>query len=160
MLNEEQFRENLTELTGQIERFCLEFNRSPDEVTLLPVTKKWPSEAVRFCQRAGISRVGENRVQDALVKQQETTGILWELIGHLQSNKANQVIGRFERIQTVDSLKLLGKLQAGAEQKGVKCKILLQVNTGRIPPSSGFCLNKWTQCSSGLWVAPISWWKV
>ena len=69
MLNEEQFRENLTEVTGQIERLCLEFNRSPDEVTLLPVTKKWPSEAVRFCQRAGISRVGENRVQDALVKQ-------------------------------------------------------------------------------------------
>ena len=101
------------------------------------MTKKWPSEAVRFCQRAGISRVGENRVQDALGKQQETTGILWELIGHLQSNKANQVIGRFERIQTVDSLKLLGKLQTGAEQKGVKCKILLQVNTGEDPAKFG-----------------------
>ena len=137
MLNEEQFRENLAEVLGQIERFCLEFNRSPDEITLLPVTKKWPSEAVRFCQRAGISRVGENRVQDALGKQQETSGILWELIGHLQSNKANQVIGRFERIQTVDSLKLLGKLQAGAEQKGVKCKILLQVNTGEDPAKFG-----------------------
>ena len=137
MLNEEQFRENLTEVKGQIERFCLEFNRSPDEVTLLPVTKKWPGEVVRFCQRAGISRVGENRVQDALVKQQETTGILWELIGHLQSNKANQVIGRFERIQTVDSLKLLGKLQAVAEQKRVKCKILLQVNTGEDPAKFG-----------------------
>ena len=137
MLNEEQFRENLTEVTGQIERFCFEFNRSPDEVSLLPVTKKWPSEAVRFCQRAGISRVGENRVQDALVKQQETTGILWELIGHLQSNKASQVIGRFERIQTVDSLKLLGKLQAVAELKGVKCKILLQVNTGEDPAKFG-----------------------
>ena len=130
MLNEEEFRGNLAEVVGRIERFCHEFNRSPDEITLLPVTKKWPSEAVRFCQRAGISRVGENRVQDALGKQQETTGILWELIGHLQSNKVNQVIGRFERIQTVDSLKLLGKLQTGAEQKGVKCKILLQVNTG------------------------------
>ena len=137
MLNEEQFRGNLAEVEGRIERFCLEFNRSPDEITLLPVTKKWPSEAVRFCQRAGISRVGENRVQDALGKQQETTGILWELIGHLQSNKANQVIGRFERIQTVDSLKLLGKLQTGAEQKGVKCKILLQVNTGEDPAKFG-----------------------
>ena len=137
MLNEEQFRENLAEVVGRIERFCHEFNRSPDEITLLPVTKKWPSEAVRFCQRAGVSRVGENRVQDALGKQQETSGILWELIGHLQSNKANQVIGRFERIQTVDSLKLLGKLQAGAEQKGVKCKILLQVNTGGGPAKFG-----------------------
>ena len=95
MLNEEQFRSNLAEVVSLIERFCLNFNRSPDEITLLPVTKKWPSEAVRFCQRAGISRVGENRVQDALGKQQETSGILWELIGHLQSNKVNQVIGRF-----------------------------------------------------------------
>ena len=137
MLNEEQFRSNLAEVVSQIERFCLNFNRSPDEITLLPVTKKWPSEAVRFCQRAGISRVGENRVQDALGKQQETSGILWELIGHLQSNKVNQVIGRFERIQTVDSLKLLGKLQAGAEQKGVECKILLQVNTGEDPAKFG-----------------------
>ena len=76
------------------------------------------------------------------------------------SNKVNQVIGRFERIQTVDSLKLLGKLQAGAEQKGVKCKILLQVNTGRIRQVRAFVRNKWTQCSSGLWLAPISWWKV
>ena len=137
MLNEEQFRSNLAVVVSQIERFCLNFNRSPDEITLLPVTKKWPSEAVRFCQRAGVSRVGENRVQDALGKQQETSGILWELIGHLQSNKVNQVIGRFERIQTVDSLKLLGKLQAGAEQRGLKCKILLQVNTGDDPAKFG-----------------------
>lgn len=137
MLDEEQFRGNLAKVIGRIERFCDEFNRSPDEITLLPVTKKWPSQAVRFCQRAGISRVGENRVQDALGKQQETAGMLWELIGHLQSNKVNQVIGRFERIQTVDSLKLLGKLQAGAEQKGVKCKILLQVNTGEDPAKFG-----------------------
>ena len=142
MPNEEEFRKNFDDLMGQIERFCLEFNRSPSEVTLLPVTKKWPSEVVRFCQRVGISRVGENRVQDALVKQQETSGVLWELIGHLQSNKVNQVIGRFERIQTVDSLKLLGKLQTGAELKGVKCKILLQVNTGEDPAKFGLLPEK------------------
>ena len=59
MLKEEQFRENLTEVTRQIERFCLEFNRSPDEVALLPVTKKWPSEAVRFCQRAKFGLLSE-----------------------------------------------------------------------------------------------------
>ena len=69
MLKEEQFRRNLAEVLGKMERLCDEFNRSPDELTLLPVTKKWPSEAVRFCQRAEIMRVGENRVQDALVKQ-------------------------------------------------------------------------------------------
>jgi pyridoxal phosphate enzyme (YggS family) len=137
MLSEDQFRENLDGVLGRIERLCHEFNRSPDEIILLPVTKKWPIEAVRFCQRAGISRVGENRVQDALAKQQEISGMLWDLIGHLQSNKVNQVMGCFERIQTVDSLKLLGKLEKGAEQKGLKCKILLQVNTGEDPAKFG-----------------------
>ena len=138
MLKEEQFRRNLAEVLGKMKRLCDEFNRSPDELTLLPVTKKWPSEAVRFCQRAEIMRIGENRVQDALVKQQEVPGMSWELIGHLQSNKVNQVIGQFERIQTVDSLKLLRKLQAGAEKKEVNCKILLQVNTGEDPAKYGF----------------------
>ena len=135
-----------------------------------------------FAKRAGISRVGENRVQDALVKQQETSGVLWELIGHLQSNKANQVIGRFERIQTVDSLKLLGKLQTGAELKGVKCKNsfagkhrggssqvralvrksgrsarsgsgLLQSYRGRVNDDSSLCSWGTFRCPAGFWPA-------
>ena len=65
MLTENEFKRNLAMVRERIGRFCEEFDRSPEDVTLLPVTKKWPSEAVRFCMNAGIDRVGENRVQDA-----------------------------------------------------------------------------------------------
>ena len=142
MLEENQFRENLVGVRGEIGEFCLEFNRSPDEVVLLPVTKEWPVEAVHFCKNAGICKVGENRVQDALAKQNEILGVEWELIGHLQSNKVNQVIGRFERIQTVDSLKLLDKLQASAEQREQIQKILIQVNSGEDPAKFGLLMDE------------------
>jgi len=142
MLLEEQFKGNLSELRNEIGAFCSEFNRSPEEVVLLPVTKKWPVEAVGFCKNAGIRSVGENRVQDALAKQAQISGVDWELIGHLQSNKVNQVIGRFERIQTVDSLKLLGKLQVAAEQRGLRQKILIQVNSGEDPAKFGLLMEE------------------
>jgi len=142
MLFEEQFQRNLTEVRNEIGGFCSEFNRSPEEVVLLPVTKKWPVEAVRFCKNAGICSIGENRVQDALAKQTEISGVDWELIGHLQSNKINQVIGRFERIQTVDSLKLLDKLQAAAERRELRQKILIQVNSGEDPAKFGLLMDQ------------------
>jgi PLP dependent protein len=142
MLFEEQFQRNLTELRNEIGRFCLEFNRSPEEVVLLPVTKKWPVEAIRFCKNAGIRSIGENRVQDALAKQAQISGVDWELIGHLQSNKINQVIGRFERIQTVDSLKLLDKLQVAAERRELRQKILIQVNSGEDPAKFGLLMDE------------------
>ena len=142
MLLEEQFKRNLTEVKNEIGEFCSEFNRSPEEVVLLPVTKQWPVESVRFCKNAGIRSVGENRVQDALAKQVEVTGVDWELIGHLQSNKVNQVIGRFERIQTVDSLKLLDKLQVAAERRELRQKILIQVNSGEDPAKFGLFMDE------------------
>lgn len=138
MLTEKEFKENLSRVRNRLDILCREFGRKPDEVVLLPVTKKWPAAAVKYCQQSGIFRVGENRVQDALSKQEEIQGSKWELIGHLQSNKVKQVVGRFERIQTVDSLKLLGKLQAAAEQRQLVCKVLLQVNTGEDPAKFGF----------------------
>lgn len=142
MLSEEQFQLNLTEVRNEIAKFCAEFNRSPEEVALLPVTKKWPLEAVIFCKNAGIGRVGENRVQDALAKQAEITDVDWELIGHLQSNKVKQVIGRFGRIQTVDSIKLLEKLQSSAERNDLRQKFLIQVNSGEDPAKFGLLTNQ------------------
>jgi len=142
MLSEEQFKRNLCEVQNEVGEFCSQFDRSPNEVVLLPVTKKWPSDAVRFCKDAGIGKVGENRVQDALAKQSEIPGVEWELIGHLQSNKVNQVIGKFERIQTVDSIKLLEKIQASAERRELRQKILIQVNSGEDPAKFGLLLDE------------------
>ncbi len=82
-------------------------------------------------------RVGENRVQEALEKKLGISEVCWELIGHLQTNKTRQVVGEFSRIQTVDSRKLLKKINDVSLQKKIKTSILLQVNAGSDPAKYG-----------------------
>ena len=142
MITYEEFCSNLNELRGRISIACEECGRKPEEVVLLPVTKNWPVDAVKYCQKAGIYRVGENRVQEAVSKQDQIEGVSWELIGHLQSNKVNQVVGRFSRIQTLDSLKLIHKVQVASERMDCKTSILLQINAGNDPAKFGFSIEE------------------
>lgn len=137
MITEEEFKQNLDELKEQLASACSSANRRIDEVQILPVTKNWPVDAVLYAQRAGFSRVGENRVQEALFKQEGIEGIKWDLIGHLQSNKAKLIAGRFSRVQTVDSSKVLEKLNLALERADEKLGILIQVNTGKDPAKAG-----------------------
>lgn len=137
MITEEKFTENLEKLREQLANSCASANRRIDEVEILPVTKNWPVAAAYYAQRAGFLRVGENRVQEALAKQDEITGIKWDLIGHLQSNKVKLVAGRFSRVQTVDSNKILEKLHHALDHIDEKLGILIQVNTGKDPAKAG-----------------------
>jgi len=82
--------------------------------------------------------VGENRVQEAVDKQpQATSAVAWELIGHLQSNKARLAAQHFSRVQSVDSLKLVEILDRAAGELGKTLPVLLQVNAGLDPAKSG-----------------------
>ena len=142
MIKQDEFLSNLTELRIRIANACTECGRDPEEVCLLPVTKNWPVDAVQYCKAAGILRVGENRVQEAITKQDTMSGVSWDLIGHLQTNKVNQAVGRFSRIQTLDSLKLIRKVQAASERSDQKTSVLLQVNAGNDPAKYGFSLDE------------------
>ena len=142
MISREDFLSRLAELRAKIANACTSCGRNPDDVSLLPVTKNWPIDAVRYCQDASLSRVGENRVQEALSKQEQISGISWELIGHLQSNKVNQAVGRFARIQTLDSLKLIRKVQTASERIDQKTSLLLQINAGNDPAKYGFSMEE------------------
>ena len=105
---------------------------------LLAVTKFFPPEAVAYAARFGLRAVGENRVQEAAEKRPlSPPGIAWELIGHLQSNKARLAASLFDRIQSADSEKLLTLLDRAAGELGRKLPVLLQVNSGRDPAKSG-----------------------
>ena len=139
MISEENFRENLDILNELIENSCSEAGRNTKDVSILPVTKNWPVTAVNYASKFGFTRVGENRVQEAIAKQSDTGEIdmKWDLIGHLQSNKAKLVVGRFDRIQTVESLKLLSKLNNALTHVESEISILIQVNTGKDPAKSG-----------------------
>lgn len=124
----------------RLDAACQAAGRSRKSVALLPVTKNHGVEAVHFAHEAGLSAVGENRVQEAASKRAAVKDmpLRWELIGHLQSNKAKEAVAIFDRIQSVDSLKLLERLNRLAGEAGKCLPILLQCNAGADPRKYGF----------------------
>jgi pyridoxal phosphate enzyme, YggS family len=133
-----EFCDRVARVRAEIAAACAAAGRDPAAVELLPVTKTHPAEAADYVARAGLRAVGENRVQEAVVKRAQTTApVAWELIGHLQSNKARLAAEHFARIQSVDSEKLLNHLDRAAAELGRTLPILLQINAGRDPAKFG-----------------------
>ena len=107
-------------------------------VRIVAVTKTHGPEAVRAANQAGLDAVGENRVQEALPKQDATRDvpIEWHLIGSLQRNKVRQVIGRFALIHSIDRFELAEEFQKRIPE-GSRQGILLQVNCSGEPQKGG-----------------------
>ena len=134
----ETFRQRADALLARMAETCRAAGRDPREVALLPVTKTHPAAAAEFVARYGLAAVGENRVQEAVDKRAQVAAPLrWELIGHLQSNKARLAAAHFDRVQSVDSEKLLNQLDQAAGQLGRKLPVLLQINAGHDPAKFG-----------------------
>jgi pyridoxal phosphate enzyme (YggS family) len=106
---------------------------SPDEITIVAVTKGFGVDVCRQAIDAGLTTLGENRVQEALEKMRLVPGAQWHLIGHLQTNKARAAAGHFAMIQSVDSRHLVDALAklSGAQQ------VLIEVNAARDPQKTG-----------------------
>jgi pyridoxal phosphate enzyme (YggS family) len=138
------FQANLEVLRGRIASACAASGRDYATVELLPVTKNHGVEAVQHAANNGLKAVGENRVQEAASKRAsaEDLSLRWELIGHLQSNKAKEAVAVFDRIQSVDSLKLMERLDRLAGEAGKNLPILLQCNAGADPRKYGFMVEE------------------
>lgn len=122
--------ENCERVRERVARAAGKAGRDPSEITIVAVTKTHPASKVAAAVRAGIEDVGENRVQEFLGKEKDVTvPCRWHLVGHLQTNKVNKVIGKFTLIHSVDSVRLIEKLSASSEREGVVTDILLEVNT-------------------------------
>ncbi|MGE0441616.1 MAG: YggS family pyridoxal phosphate-dependent enzyme [Gemmatimonadales bacterium] len=108
------------------------------EVRIVAVTKGHGPEAVAAAVREGLTTVGENRVQEALAKQEALGGleVEWHLIGSLQRNKARQAVGRFALIHSVDRLELAEEL-ARRVSPGTRQRVLVEVNCGDEPQKGG-----------------------
>lgn len=134
----DDFRACADRISKDIASACIKSGRSPASVRLLAVTKTQPPAAAEYAARYGLRSVGENRVQEGIEKRALTAAsIQWELIGHLQSNKARPATEHFDRIQSVDREKLLDQLDRAARELGKTLPILLQVNAGRDPAKYG-----------------------
>lgn len=128
----------LAEVRERIEAACARAGRDPSSVGLVAVTKTVPAERVRLALAAGQRDFGENRAQEALAKIPEVgEGARWHFIGHLQKNKARHVVGRFERIHSVDGPDLARELDRRAEAAGVRQRVLVQVNLSGEETKSG-----------------------
>ena len=132
LISYETFAARARALQEQIAEICSAAGRSPSGIKLMAVTKTHPPDAVEYAARFGLPCVGENRVQEAVDKMAATdAAIPWELIGHLQSNKAALAAGHFARIQSVDRKKLVTRLNDSCVREDRTLPILLQINTGR-----------------------------
>jgi pyridoxal phosphate enzyme (YggS family) len=137
----DEFVRRADALRARIAAACAAAGRPADAVELLAVTKTHPAAAADYAARYGLRGVGENRVQEALEKRPlvapGSAALRWELIGHLQSNKAKLAARHFDRIQSVDSEKLLAHLDRAAADLGRPLPVLLQVNAGDDPAKFG-----------------------
>jgi hypothetical protein len=137
-LDYNQFCVRAAAVRSQIAGACDRCGRRSGEVELLAVTKNHPLAAVEYAARYGLRAVGENRVQEGVDKRAQcAAAIAWELIGHLQSNKAKLAAAHFDRVQSVDSEKLLVLLDRAAAEGGKVLPILLQINAGADPAKFG-----------------------
>ena len=128
---------------GRIADVCRRAGRDLAEVTLVAVSKTVDAARLQAAVEAGITTLGENRVQEAEGKVGELTGVTWHLVGPLQSNKARRALETFDVVQTVDSVGLAERLDRLArEVRGAgpdaRYPILLQVNVDDDPSKAGF----------------------
>jgi pyridoxal phosphate enzyme (YggS family) len=113
----------------------------PPNVELIAITKQVSTEAMREAYRAGIRNFGENRLQEALLKQEQLkdlTDVNWHFIGHIQKNKAKKVLQNFAWIHSVDSLSLAQRMNSLAAELNLMPKVFLQVKVLSDPNKYGW----------------------
>lgn len=134
---------NLHRIQREIGQACQRAGRAEGEVTLIAVSKTKPIELLREAYNGGTREFGENRVQELLSKiPLMPSDVRWHLIGHLQTNKVRQVIGKTCLIHSVDSLKLTGEIEKESKRQDVVTDILLEVNVAREESKFGFLLEE------------------
>lgn len=130
--------ENLKSVRQRIVRSCEKIARDPDDVRLVCVTKEADTDEIKEVLEAGVTDLGENRVQDALLKYRVIGDRPnWHLVGHLQTNKVKDAVKIFSLIHSVDSLRLAKELDKEAGRINKIQAILIQVNTSREPAKFG-----------------------
>ncbi len=132
--------ENVLRIREEIARAAADAGRAPGEIQLCAATKMNDAAAVRRAIAAGVDCCGENRVQEltAKISDHAYDGAPVDFIGHLQTNKVRQVVGRVRLIQSIDSERLLCAVNAEAQKQGIVQGVLLEVNIGKEKSKSGF----------------------
>ena len=133
------FDENYKDITNRIAEAAERSGRNPQDIMLLAATKTVSPELINYAIDKGIKYIGENRVQEFLSKEDAIkNNVHKHFIGHLQTNKVKDIVGKVELIQSVDSVKLANVISKEAVKRGIVTDILLEVNIGGEESKSGF----------------------
>ncbi len=135
----DDIKRNFEEITALIADAAVRSGRKPEDITLLAATKTVEPEFINYAVSLGLKFIGENRVQELLSKYEEYDLEHCDLqfIGHLQTNKVRQIVGKVSMIQSVDSLKLAQEISKQSVKAGVTTNVLVEVNIGREENKSG-----------------------
>ena len=133
-------KENVQKIRKALEEAAVKAGRDPREITLCAATKMNDAQRVQEAIAAGVDCCGENRVQELTEKSAQNAyeGAPVHFIGHLQTNKVRQVVGKVDLIQSVDSQRLLEAIHKEAQKQGICQDILLEVNVAAEESKSGF----------------------
>jgi hypothetical protein len=113
--------------------------RKREDITFLSATKTVEPEYINYAISLGLDHIGENKVQELVSKYDEYNleNCSLQFIGHLQTNKVRQIVGKVDLIQSVDSFKLAKEISRVSQNKGVETDILIEVNIGKEENKSG-----------------------
>ena len=141
----DRLADNLQRVTAEIAAACSRAGRSPNEVTLVAVTKYTELVWIRRLLELGVRNLGESRPQQLLERaEQLPSDVHWHMIGHLQRNKVKPVLPRSVLIHSVDSLRLLERISALAAELSLRPRVLLEVNVSGEASKDGLLVSELT----------------
>ena len=135
----EDIRANLEAVHGRISQAASKAGRAEEDVLLVAVSKTRTPEEINTAIDAGVTDIGENKVQEIMDKYEAVKPVKWHMIGHLQTNKVKYIIDKVCLIHSVDSLKLAKEINKRAASHGIVMDILVQINPA--DEESKFCVS-------------------
>lgn len=138
---------NLDVINEKIAEAAIKSGRNPADIRLMAVTKTVDPIFINYALDHGVKLIGENRVQELLRKKDELhlDGVEKHLIGHLQTNKAGQIVGVADMIQSVDSVKIAKEIAKQSIKKGISTDVLLEINIGAEENKTGFDVGEFNE---------------
>ncbi|MBI5144757.1 MAG: YggS family pyridoxal phosphate-dependent enzyme [Candidatus Omnitrophica bacterium] len=131
-------KENIAKIRERIGLVCSRVNRDYKEITIIAVSKGRSAQEIEEVIEAGITDIGENKIQEAILKYNDITSqranaqrIKWHMVGHLQTNKVKEAVKIFDLIQSVDSLRLAQEIDKQAAKINKIQDILIEVNVAQ-----------------------------
>ncbi len=137
-LSAKEFDANFSVIEEKIEAAVKRIGKKRSDVTLLAATKTVDVDTINYAISSGIATIGENRVQEFLSKYDSISPVTHHFIGHLQTNKVKDVVGKVSLIHSVHSIKLAREISKQASKLGLTQEVLLEVNIGEEESKSGF----------------------